>query len=150
MGLYYAFDPGLTSGFCSAIHTSGKDFKIVASMEIPWEARFKIFNLMYVNRANITGIIIEEFRLFSNKITLNSQINSEMPSCRIIGIIELSAALCKLDCVYFQTPSQRLNVEVSPEHAKQLMRSRHAIDSYRHLKYFILTSARKNNGKSKY
>jgi hypothetical protein len=150
MGLLIAFDPGATSGVCVGQHISGKSFKIVNSLEITWPDRFKIFNLLYANRTTITAIVIEEFRLFANKTTLNSQINSEMPSSRVIGIIELSAALCKLDCLHFQTPAQRKNVNVSPEHAPQLMRSRHTIDAYLHLKYFVLCNHRKlNNGKSK-
>lgn len=147
MGLIIAFDPGATTGMCIGQHIAGKKFTVVNSLEIPWKDRFKIFNLLYSNRTKITALVIEEFRLFANKTTLNSQINSEMPSARIIGIIELSAALCKLDCLHFQTPAERKNVSVLPEHIPQLMRSRHCIDSYLHLRYFILTHYRKTNGK---
>lgn len=144
MGLIIAFDPGLTSGVCIAQHTSGKQFKVVNSLEIAWNDRFKIFNLLYSNRTKITAIVIEEFRLFANKTTLNSQINSEMPSSRIIGIIELSAALCKLtSCITFQTPAERKNVSVLPEHVSHLVRSRHTIDAYLHLRYYVLTTYRK-------
>jgi hypothetical protein len=143
MGLILAFDPGKCTGLCCALHASGRDFKIVSSQEIQWDERFKIFNLFYINRTTITAIVIERYRLFSNALTLKSQIGSDIPSAQVIGIIELSAALCKLDCVYFQNPEDRKNVSVNPEHRSQLLRSRHAIDAYCHLKFHILTKARK-------
>jgi hypothetical protein len=99
--------------------------------------------LIYTNRARIKAIVVEEFRLFENRTTLHSQINSEMPSARVIGIIELSAQICKLNCVTFQTPAQRKNVTVLPEHKLLIKRSRHCIDAYLHLRYFVLSNARK-------
>lgn len=147
--LIVSFDPGGTTGVAVAEHSSGRNFQLIQSLEVSWQDRLKIFNLIYSNRARIKAIVIEEFRLFENKTTLHSQINSEMPSSRIIGIIELSAALCKLNCITYQKPSQRLNVTVLPEHKALIKRSRHCIDSYLHLRFFVLTVARKEryNGK---
>lgn len=147
MGLILAFDPGATSGICGIEHSNGRNFQLVLSLEYAWVDRFKIFNLIYLHRASIKQVVIEEFRLFENKTTLHSQINSEMPSSRIIGIIELSTALCKLHPPVFQSPAQRKNVSVLPEHRNLIKRSRHCIDSYLHARYYILTNYRKNDGK---
>lgn len=143
MGLILSFDPGATTGCAVAEHLSGKEFQLLQSLEYPWQDRFKIFNLIYANRTRIKAIVIEEFRLFANKTTLHSQINSEMPSARVIGIIELAAQLSKLDCITFQKPAQRLQVGVQPEHKPLIKRSRHTIDAYLHLRFFVLTVARK-------
>lgn len=151
MGLVVALDPGATTGCAVIEHITGKNFQLVMSLEYPWIDRFKIFNLLFANRARIKAIVVEEFRLFENKNTLHSQINSEMPSARVIGIIELAATLCKLDCITFQTPSQRNNVSVLPEHRHLIKRSKHCIDAYLHGRYFLLTHYRKaNDGKSKH
>lgn len=145
MGLIISFDPGGTSGCAVIEHTTGRHFELVLSTEFPWIDRFKIFNLLFANRTRIKAIVVEEFRLFENKNTLHSQINSEMPSSRVIGIIELAAKLSQLDCITFQTPSQRNNVSVLPEHRHLIKRSKHCIDAYLHARYHILTHYRKTN-----
>lgn len=143
MALIMSFDPGGTTGVAVAEHSTGRDFQLLHSLEFPWQHRFSVFNLIYLNRAKIKALVIEEFRLFENKTTLHGQINSEMPSARVIGIIELSAQICKLNCITFQKPSQRLNVTVLPQHKALIKRSRHCIDAYLHLRYFVLSNARK-------
>jgi hypothetical protein len=149
--LIFAYDPGGTSGFVCIKHTSGREFQFIAAYEIPWNDRLKIFNVIYANRIHIKTIIVERFRLFKNEVTLHSQIGSEMPAPRIISIIELSAALCKLDCLIFQEPGDQNNVSILPEHKKLIpyslkyptQRSEHCKDAYRHGRFYILTVARK-------
>ncbi len=145
MALIISFDPGGTTGCAVIEHSSGRNFQLVMSLEYAWVDRCKIFNLLYANRTRIKAIVIEEFRLFENKTTLHSQINSEMPSARVIGIIELSATLCKLNCITFQTPAQRNNVSILPEHKPLIKRSKHCIDAYLHARYHILTHYRRQN-----
>lgn len=143
MGFILSFDPGATTGCTIAEHVHGTEFQVFQSLEYTWQDRFQIFNLIYTNRMSIKAIVIERYRLFADPTTLRSQIGSEIPSARVIGIVELSAKVCKLDCIHFQDPNQRLQVGVLPEHKKLIKRSRHCIDSYLHLRYFILTIARK-------
>lgn len=147
MALIIAFDPGACTGVAAIEHTNGRNFQLVMSLEYAWVDRFKVFNLIYLHRASIKAIVVEEFRLFENKTTLHSQINSEMPSARVIGIIELGVALCKLQPPVFQSPAQRKNVSVLPEHRQLIKRSRHCIDAYLHARYYTLTTYRKTNGK---
>lgn len=154
MGLIAAFDPGGTTGIALIDHTAGRDFELVKSFELPWSNRFEIFNLIYVNRSKIKAIVIEKFQLFENQITLHAQINSEMPSSQVIGIIELSAKISKLDCVYFQRPAdihyrdpktKRLEYTILiPDHFKgKLHKSQHCVDAFLHARFFVLTVARK-------
>lgn len=154
--LIIAIDPGGTTGIAIAEHSSGRDFQLIQSLEYAWNDRFKIFNLIYANRSRIKALVIETYRLFENPETLKSQIGSEIPSARVIGIIELSAKVCKLDCIYFQDPGRRLEVSLLPEHKKLIghsmkyssKRSEHCLSAYLHLRYHILTEARKQrNGK---
>lgn len=146
MGLIVAFDPGGTTGCAVFEHTTGRNFKVLLSTEYLWVDRFKIFNIIHQNRANIKAIVIEDFKLFEQ--LAKSQSNSNMPSSQVIGIITLSAVLCRLDCVVFQTPAQRLNVSVNPEDRSKLHRSKHAIDAYLHAKMYIYLNHRKqSNGK---
>lgn len=155
--LIFVYDPGGTSGFAGIKHSTGRDFQLIASYEIPWNDRLKIFNVIYSNRARIKAIIVERFRLFSNPKTLHSQIGSEMPAPRIIQVVELSAALCKLDCLVWHEPGDQNNVSILPKHEKLIAHSlkyphqvsEHCKDAYRHGRYYILTTARKQNGKSK-
>lgn len=149
MGLILAFDPGATSGVCGIEHITGRDFQLVMSFEYAWQERFKIFNLIYAHRLNIKALVIERYRLFENRTTLHAQIGSEIPSARVIGIIELSAAICRLNCITFQDPSDRNSVSVLPEHRALIHRSKHCIDAYKHARFYVLTKARKeNDGKS--
>ena len=153
--LILAFDPGKTSGVCCVSHLSGRAFTISASFEVQWQDRFKIFNLIYVNKASIKSIIIEEYRLFSNALTLKSQIGSDIPSAQVIGIIELSAAICKLEkCIVFQRPSDihytnpqtrklEYTVSIDPDHKKKLHSGQHCIDAFLHAKLYILSNHRK-------
>lgn len=143
MGLILAFDPGATTGVAAIEHTNGRNFQLVMSLEYAWIDRFKIFNLIYLHRASIKQIVIERYRLFENKTTLHAQIGSEIPSARVIGLIELSAAICKLNCITFQDPSDRNSVSVLPEHRQLIQRSKHCIDAYRHARFYVLTKARK-------
>jgi hypothetical protein len=160
MGLIISFDPGGCSGCCVAEHSNGRDFQLLQSLEYSWNDRFKIFNLIYSNKAKIKAIVIEEYRLFENKITLHSQIGSEIPSARIIGIIELSAQLSKLNCIHYQKPSNihgrdpqtgkpNYSLSIIPEHKKLILPSKHCLDAYFHMRYYVLTTARKEkyNGK---
>lgn len=143
MGLIIAFDPGATTGVAAIEHTNGRNFQLVMSLEYAWVDRFKIFNLIYLHRASIKQIVIERYRLFENKTTLHAQIGSEIPSARVIGLIELSAAICKLNCITFQDPSDRNSVSVLPEHRQLIKRSKHCIDAYKHARFYVLTKARK-------
>jgi hypothetical protein len=151
MALILGFDPGGCTGVAIAEHSSGRDFQLVQSLEYPWIDRFKIFNLIYSNRTRIKAVVVETYRLFANELTLHSQVGSEIPSARVIGIVELSAKICKLDCLYFQDPGRRLEVSLLPEHKKLIGRStkypnrqsEHCLSAYLHLRYHILTTARK-------
>lgn len=152
MGWIIAGDPGGTSGYCVIDHHSGRDFELIRSFELPWKNRFEIFNLIYVNRSKIKAVVIEEFRLFANQRTLHAQIQSEMPSAQVIGIIELSAKLSKLDCVVFQKPADihyrensklRYTVTINENHKPLIHRSQHCVDAYLHAKVYVLTTARK-------
>lgn len=154
--LLFIYDPGGTSGFCCIRHTTGRDFNVVASYEIPWNDRLKIFNVMYSNRTRIKAVIIERYQLFKNELTLKSQIGSEMPSARVIGIVELAVAICQVQPLVFQEPSVMGNVSILPEHRKLIakslkypsQRSEHCKDAYLHGRFYILTVARKqSNGK---
>lgn len=161
MALIIGIDPGATTGLAIAEHTSGREFKLLQTLEYSWKDRFKIFNFIYVSRAVIKTIVVEEYRLFENKITLNSQIGSEIPSARVIGIIELAAYLSNLNCIVFQKPSdihgrdpvtKRANYTLSivPEHKPFIQKSKHCLDAYFHVRFHILTVARKANGKPKH
>lgn len=149
-----AFDPGGTTGIALIDHDFGRDFELIKSFELPWKNRFEIFNLIYTNRLYIKAIVIEEFRLFANQKTLHAQIQSDIPSAQVIGIVELSARLAKLNSVVFQKPSDIhtkdpitkkpvYTIEIPPKFKPQIHRSLHCIDAFLHARFFVLTTARK-------
>lgn len=153
--LIFACDPGGTSGFAAIQHSIGREFSLLTSIEYTWKDRFKLFNIIYQNKARLKALVIEDYVLFDNPITLHAQIGSNIPSARVIGILELAAKLCKLDCVYFQTPQNKDQVSVLPEHKHLIGRSlkypkkysQHCIDAYCHARYHVLTQARKTHEK---
>jgi len=141
MGLILAFDPGGTTGVCIIRRElDAKTFAIVEALEIKWKDRFDVFPLITGYTANqIEAIVIEEFRLFNNLALMQSQINSDFPSVRIIGFIELTCSIMHItDRIHFQKPGLRLQTSISPEHKKQL-HSVHVVAAYLHAKYYVLT-----------
>ena len=133
-----AFDPGLTTGYCVIdIQDDGKDFVVHRTDEIPWEARFK--NLEYIFLEDQPKIIvIEQFRLYPHKA--KAQIGSEFPSVRVIGIIETMCYQERIDetKIHFQGAGDIVKTMVLDRDVKLVAGSPHKIDAYRHARLHFL------------
>lgn len=141
MGLVLGIDPGQTTGI-AILNRKGKSkqFTIFRSGVMLWHNRCNIQSMLEKLKPYLEAIAIEEFRLRANPKTLKAQIGSDIPSVRIIGIVEMACFNLGLtNRVTFQTPAQRLNMDVSKEIKAQLHHSQHGIDSFQHAKYFIFT-----------
>lgn len=133
-------DPGYTTGFC-ALHNiqSGDQFDVLTAVEIEWTQRLSFFSVfLFNNRKAIIEIVIERFVLFGYEDAIKSQINSEMPAARVIGVIEGIAECCGLTSkLVFQEPRDRRQVGIIPEHRDQVGLRRHNQDAYRHARFRI-------------
>lgn len=148
-GFIFAFDPGFTTGICIARHNTGKQFKVIKSADILWSNRFSIFHLITANAPMIKALVIEEFKLFDNPLTLKSQINSTFPSVAVISIIELSAHLSYIPhIITMQSPGLihhkgQPTISIDDEHKQIIRGSKHRVDAFLHLKYWVLMNKNK-------
>lgn len=144
MKLALAIDPGGTTGFTAFNVPNGlvdpETYSIHTALEVTFNNRFW-FNRFFIDyRDDIGLIILERFKLFNNQKTMNSQINSEFPSVRVIGIVEAFAQLNGLfDLIRFQEPNDRKSAQIPRDHYKALGPSNHVRDAYRHWRYYALT-----------
>jgi len=142
--LALSIDPGGTTGFTAFNVPNGlidpETYSIHTALEVTFDSRFW-FHRFFVTYCDQIGLIIlERFKLFNNTITMQSQIGSEFPSVRIIGIVEAYAHLLNLHhAIHFQEPNARLSAQIPREHYKTLGPSNHVRDSYRHWRYYALT-----------
>lgn len=129
-----SFDPGGTTGVAFGVYTGGREFDLRYVTQLAWVERFTVAD--YIRHAD--RIVCEDFKLYENKA--KDQINSRFPSVQLIGMIEYVAnQLGKLDCLYYQMASERVNVTVvNAEHKKALKTMIHATDAYRHLRLHVL------------
>jgi len=147
-GWIVAIDPGYTTG---VVIGSGADFaarrvNLVRSYDVAWETRDTWFMRLFKQHSAkalvqpITHVVIESFTLTDEQDALQSQIGSEMPSSRVIGLVEGLARVYGLaDRIYFQHPRDRYNMRILDGDRARLGRSRHCIDAYRHMRYFVAT-----------
>lgn len=148
-GFIIAIDPGFTSGLCIARHSTGKQFRVIKSADILWSNRFSIYHLITANAPMIKQIVIEEFKLFNNPKTIGSQINSTFPSVAVISIIELSAHLAEIShLITMQSPGLihhkgQATISIEDEHKQIIKGSRHRVDAFLHLKYWVLMNKNK-------
>lgn len=135
-----AFDPGLTTGFIDVDVSDDGGFRVVKSCEIAWSSRFSIGELLQWNEVvpQPSAIVVEKFTLYAHRS--KDQIGSDFPSAQVIGIIETYAhQLGLLDVVHYQMASVMSMVRILPEHYPYLIKSEHARDAYKHMRYFIVT-----------
>jgi hypothetical protein len=141
-----SFDPGEITGFCEAEWLPGNDdFSIVKSSTINWSDRFAGIrdSLLGNSDAQLPSVVIaESFRLYAGKA--RDQINNSFPSVHVIGII--STYMFEygiLDRLVLQPASVMSRVMLLKEHVPSLLKSEHARDAYRHLRYYIVTKKTK-------
>lgn len=97
----------------------------------------------------IKALVIEEFKLFDNPLTLKSQINSTFPSVAVISIIELSAHLSYIPhIITMQSPGLihhkgQPTISIDDEHKQIIRGSKHRVDAFLHLKYWVLMNKNK-------
>lgn len=147
--LIVAIDPGKTTGFCVLSCPAGvidpNTYDVYQAHQVEWSDRFFFHAFFCAHRDHIRAIIIERFKLFRNPKTMESQINSEFPSVRVIGIVEAYAELFNLgDRIVFQEPNDRKSAQIPRMHHAALGTSDHVRDAYRHARYFVLTHRSKS------
>lgn len=133
-------DPGYRTGVCVLNNIqSGDQFSVFTSIEVEWPQRLSFFAVLLRNHRNaILEIVIERYVLFGYEDAIKTQINSEMPAARVIGVIEGIAECCGLTSkLVFQEPRDRRQVGIIPEHRDQVGLSRHNQDAYRHARFRI-------------
>lgn len=141
--LLVSIDPGGTTGFV-ALHFPGgiinpDAYTIHTALEVTFFNRFWYGEFFKMHRDIIGVIVLEEFRLFGNKATMNAQINSKFPSVHIIGIVEAFAHMYGLsDKIRFQQPNDRKSAGIPKEHWPIIGPSDHVRDAARHARYYAL------------
>lgn len=139
-----AYDPGVTTGIAAARYTGGRYFELLESGEIKWEERFAAIKTQlygYSEMASDEGvafhIVSEEFMLYPNKS--QSLAYDKFPSVKVQGIIETYLhELDLLDKLTYQKASERKAVEVLERDFPLVRGSDHRIDSYQHLRLYVL------------
>jgi hypothetical protein len=144
-------DPGETTGLVEA-RFDDDGFHVVHAVDVTWENRFSLMYYLYcgtprqgllIEPPDI--VIVESFRLYAH--TAHSQIRSDFPSVRIIGMVEafLYNYPCKIPCehseIVFQPASSIALVAIEKEHG-MVLGSAHMIDAYKHVRYFYITQWR--------
>jgi hypothetical protein len=132
-----AFDPGETTGFVAGMFDGDKDFGLLRCEEIPWENRFSR-TWKWLQFYQPDYIVVEAFRLYPHRAM--EQIGKDFPSSQFIGIISAYAWKLQLPSITLQPASVRSSVKVLPEHRTMIGTSKHIVDAYRHLRYFIIVN----------
>src|SRR5262245_37203997 len=112
MKFVVCIDPGQTTGFCALGFAGGiiniDTYTLHDTLEVDWSNRFWFMHYLTKHREAIGVIVIEKFKLFGNDKKMKSQINSEFPSVRVIGIVEAYAhELGLFDRIEMQEPASR-------------------------------------------
>lgn len=134
-----AIDPGYTSGTAIAERPDARgNFILTACLEIAWINRFYYADFIVTHGKAIDAIVIERFKLTKHKEALFNQIGSEMPSSRIIGLVEAAAHLAGIfDRIRVQDPYERLSMRIPPDHQTIVGLSNHNQAAYKHLAYYV-------------
>lgn len=142
-----SFDPGFTTGVV-AIGNFRRisapdliDFDVIAAFEMPWNDRIRVTrDIIASNAPDIRAIVCERFFLFHHEDAIRKQIGSEMPSARVIGVIECAADENGIfNRIEFQETWARKQARVLPKHMREIGKSRHAFDAYCHAHYYART-----------
>jgi hypothetical protein len=149
-------DPGETTGFVEA-RFDDDGFHVVRAADVTWENRFSLMYYLYCGTPQQGPlieppdiVIVESFRLYAH--TAHSQIRSDFPSVRVIGMVE--AFLYNLPCcrpgvfedIVFQPASSIALVAIEISH-RDLVRTVHQSDAYKHVRYFYITQWRSGKWK---
>lgn len=131
-------DPGYTTGVCVIDNVvSGDQFNVIAAIEVSWSTRFEYFTTLFsAHHGNVSAVVIERFKLTANDKMLRNQIGSEMPSSRVIGLVELECYRYKLPLI-IQNNYDYHNMRILPQHRTIVGLSRHNQVAYRHLRYYL-------------
>lgn len=138
--LVLSVDPGYTTG--TAVAQNCKDdenFDFIGSFEIDWAKRFSFFHTFFAtNHTQLEAIIIERFKLTSDPKMLHNQIGSEMPSSRVIGLIESECARYGIsNRLVVQWNSDYHNMRVLARDRVLVGLSKHNQVAYRHMRYYL-------------
>lgn len=144
-------DPGETTGFVEA-RFDDDGFHVVRAADVTWEDRFSLMYYLYCgtpHQGPLVGlpdiVIVESFRLYAH--TAHSQIRSDFPSVRIIGMVEAFLYMPpgyyphEYENIVFQPASSIALVAIEKEHG-MVLGSAHMIDAYKHVRYFYVTQWR--------
>jgi len=147
-------DPGHTTGYV-AIEDQDEwpGFHIVEALQIQWEDRFTIGDSLLAKYDQSVGpvgktptevrVVSESFNLYPSMAAGQAHIRSSFPSVELIGIVSYS---CHLYHIRFsqQPPSVRSRVQILPLHKELLSGLPHAMDAYRHARYYLLNLTKHN------
>jgi hypothetical protein len=86
-------------------------------------------------------LVVERFTPYAHKA--QSLTYDTLPAVQVIGIVEAFASMINypLNAIIYQSANVMKHVEILPEHAAIVGRgSEHRKDSYRHVRYCIVTN----------
>ena len=140
-----AWDPGGTTGLCVGLPapTEPSGFQVVDSAIVPWHNRFSKIRA-YIDRYRPSHTIVEPFVLYRHKA--QDQVGSHFPSAQVIGIIEAYLFMTGVAMPVYQGAfliAGKPPVQVLPEHKPLLFKgttpadTEHALDAYKHLRYWM-------------
>lgn len=133
-------DPGGTTGLCLVEAVEPKTRPVVvATYQIPdWHGLDKI-----LDTPGISHVVAEDFRLFASKA--GAQVGSQFIAAKVIGVLEY---LCEQrdkplvlqpasNKVFFDNRKLLENGYIPGDYQKKTTEWRHAIDSIRHVLYWL-------------
>lgn len=132
MNRILSIDPGQTTGYAVATVFNRRDFELLELGQFTWDERFRLGELI----KTVQTVVVEEFRLYRH--AKENQVGSNFPSVHIIGIVDTYCHQYGDIPIVLQPASVRQNVSVLPQH-RELVKSPHMEDAYRHLRYYALT-----------
>lgn len=141
-----SIDPGYKSGSCIADQiVSADNFNLIGAIEVGWFMREDYFKTFFAtNHSRLLAILLERYTLDDNEETIRSQIGSEIPSARVIGLIEGLAAAYNLTArVHICERWTKRQVTILPVHQPIVGLSKHNQDAYRIMRYYMKMELRK-------
>lgn len=145
MTIIIGIDPGQTTGIC-IVQTDKEPvggFHILVADDYEWEDRFGLAGLIKKSIKALSTVVIESFNLYPVAAKGQAAIRSSFPSVEMIGIVSYACHINEIELVR-QPPSVRSRVTVLPEHKEALRGLHHAVDAYKHVRYYLVHQAHLN------
>lgn len=133
-----SIDPGINIGMVlgTDIDLITPDFSIARAGVIMYPNRAQLKPILARYRAQLTAIVLEDFKLFPHKAV--DQIGSRFETVKVIERVTVYCEELGLDhLITMQPSSAQQRVKVPDDVPAQLGYNRHLLSAYKHLRYYL-------------